>query len=288
MDRDCARVCERAREIVRGVDGVMAVGLGGSQAIGQADAYSDVDLQIVTAGGPPPVEVRARLYEGVHGLECGPLDHPVWAEFEREPVSVDFVVDWVVIDGVKCDLLWLSDHGITRLLAAVADDIDHPETIAAWCEGVQPVFDPDGYLRRLPSRCPEYTAGRARRKAGRVLGYAHWFMCDWRVLERASVRGDVLAYQSAETEMVEHLVTALYAVNRAWYHNRRRLRFQSRRFTLLPPALLDTLESMIRRDGGRADLAACHQVLNGLFQGLAVMANEHYPDWDLPTRWSCG
>ncbi len=286
MDSQHSETCDRAVGILRRFDEVKAVGLAGSQAMDEADKYSDIDLQAVTSGRRPAVEDRKKVYESVAGIELGPLDHPTTPEFQKPPLTVDIVVDWVTIDGVKCDFLWLSQPCVETLLEAVANDPDNPETIAGWTQGVQAVFDPTGLLERFRSRCPQYTAERGLHKARNCLGYARWFMCDWRALEKCVFRKDVIGYQAGETDMVEQLITALYAVNRAWGHNRRRLRACSKPFTVLPGRFVDRIESMILRRGDCEDLAQCHRQLKMLFRDLAVAANGAYDGWDLPTEWS--
>jgi hypothetical protein len=285
MDDRASRTCAKALEILRRFDEVKAVGLAGSQALGEADQYSDVDLQVFTVSDIPDVGRRREAYDGLPGVRHGPIDHSVAAEFDSPPFSVNFVVDWLTLDGIKCDFLWLAQPDVDRLLGKLGDDPDHPETIAVLAGDIGPVFDPGGYIRQLRDRRPAYTEERARGIAARSLAYAHWFVCDWRVLEKALYRKDVIAYQAAETEMVEQFIVALYAVNRAWRHNRRRLRFRSRGFAILPEGCADRIESMILRCGAHRDLESCHRELRMLFRDLAIAANEKYPEWNLPTEW---
>jgi len=129
------------------------------------------------------------------------------------------------------------------------------------------------------------TRGKSGQKAFKNLVHAHWFICGWRVLEKAVYRKDVLAYQQARSKWLTALVAALYAINRVWQESRRRLRFCSRHFGIIPEGFLERLESIILRKGRFQDLECCHLELRTLFRDLCVLASERYPEWHLPTNW---
>lgn len=285
MHPTCANIAAKAVELLRQFDQVEAVGLAGSQASGTADRYSDLDLQAVTAREHPAAASRKAVYQSAPGVEVGPLDHCVSAEFEAPPFSTSFAVDWLRIDGMPCDVLWITREGIERVFARIAQDVDHPETAAVWARDIQVLFDPRGALQQLVGRCPQYTEARARRKAASKLGSAHFFICRWGVLDKALRRGDVAGYYQGETYMVSTLVSALYAANRTWQHNLRRLRAAADRFEILPANFVDRLESLIRRRSAADGLEAACRELRRLFQDLAVAAHHRHPDWKLPLDW---
>ena len=194
-------------------------------------------------------------------------------------------MDWLSVDGMKCDVLWLPAGGVTKLLVSLAEDTDQLETAAVLARSIQPVFDPASVLRDFVNACPEYMEERARRKAAPLFGNAHFFLCDWKVLETLIFRKDAIAYHKAEAEMVSGLVSALYAVNRSWQLDQRRLRLHADAFRILPHGFLDRLENMVLRRGVCQSLDRCHLELKGLFAELAVAANERCPAWRLPVQW---
>lgn len=263
---------------------VVGVGLAGSRALGVQDEHSDVDTQAFV-DEIPSLERRKEVYGLSSDTETGPLDHPVSEEFQNPPCTVHFVVDWLRIGGVKCDVLWLTKHDVNALLSALPGQPEQRETIAVLAQTVCPLFDPHGYVGQLKRNCPEYPEDRARRKATGKLQYAHFFLCSWGVLQTCIRREDIVAYQQAESEMIGLFVDALFAVNRTWQHDRRRLRFHARGFRILPDACLDRLEAVVMRKDKHKNLGACHLELLSLFHDLAAAANEEHPGWQLRTDW---
>ena len=285
MDPRCAEILPKAVELLRRFDQVQAVGLGGSQASGAADRHSDLDLQAVTVREHPDVSCRKAIYGSTPGVEIGPVNHCVAADFEAPPFSTSFAVDWLRVDGMRCDVLWVTQEGMERAFTRIQEDIEHPETAAVWARDVQSLVDPRGFLQRLLARCPEYTEQRARKKACARLKPAHFFICTWGVLDKAIRRHDIPGYYQGETYMISTLVSALYAVNRTWQHHLRGLRSHARSFQILPADFVDRLESVIcRRSDGDPIETACRE-LRLLFQDLAVAADRAYPHWKLPLEW---
>jgi hypothetical protein len=278
-------IMSKAVEMLQRLDCVRGVGMAGSHALGAADAYSDLDLQAYTADGFPEAQQRRDVYVQTRGVEVGQLGHVASAEFEKPPYSRGFVVDWVRIDGLKCDLLWIAAPALASVLAKVQAEPDHPETAAVLAQVVVPLFDPHDFIRHLKNNCPPYTEERARNKAGGCFGWARWFLCQWGVLAKAARRADVVAYQKAETQMVSNLIAALYAVNRVWMLDERRLRLLTPSFAILPSDFVQRLESLLMRQGASQTLEGSHRMLLELYRDLAVSAAARYPHWQLPTDW---
>ena len=272
-----------AVQVLKCFEYLVAVGMGGSHALGLADKYSDYDLQVFVTE-VPPLDRRKEVYSQ-HGVEAFHLDHPVTEGFENPPCSARFAVDWLRLGGLKCDLLWLPRDDVDRLLSRLPGEPDQREALAVLAQTIQPVFDPRGYVVNMKEHRPEYPKDRARRKASDRLHYGHFFLCEWAVLHKCLFRRDVIAYHQAESEMVGVLIDALYAVNSTWQLDRRRIRFHAKGFHILPGAFLDRLESMVSRSGKHADLEVCHVELLSLFCDLASGANEVHTGWHLPTDW---
>jgi len=285
MDKHSAHVQAKALELLRQFAELKAVGLAGSQASGDADEYSDLDLQAFTAGGHPDPQRRKGVYGSMQGMEVGPLNHCVSAVFELPPLSNLFAVDWLRIDGMRRDVLWISQEGMDRAFSAIREQLDYPEAAAGLASSVQSVSDPEGFLKALVSRYPEYTEQRARRKAGSAFGYSHFFICTRGVLAKAARRNDVAGYNEAEAHMVATLIHALCAVNRSWQRYPRRLRYYAKGFEVIPANFADRLESLLMRRGAARDLEGASRELRSLFQDLARAAMERYPDWKLPLDW---
>lgn len=285
MNQKYAKIGDKGIEILKSFNEVLAVGMAGSQTLGIDDEYSDIDIQAFTKNKFPEKDSRKNLYDTVDGVNYRTLDYDVSAEFVKTPQTPIFVLDKLIIDSVECDFLWLSEQGIKDIFSKLAEDENYPEGMGATVREIRPIYDPNGFIKQVMRQCPEYTMERAKRKARNNFGYAHWFICDWLVFNKAIRRKDIIAYQAAETEMVNILVTVLYAVNRIWQHDRRRLRFSSRGFEILPVGFLDRLELMIMRNCATGSLKDCLCELKTLFCDLAIAANKQYPEWNLPIQW---
>ena len=283
MDPISRQALRRAIEVLREFQEVIGIGLAGSHVLGVADKYSDVDLQAFVTE-IPQLNRRRDVYEQA-GIQVGPLDHSVAGEFESLPSKLPFVVDWLTVGGVKCDFLWMPREDVDRLLSSLPSQPMQREAIAVLANVIAPAFDPHGYVDRMKQDCPEYSKERSARKARNKFGYAHFFLCSWGVLHKCLFRRDFIAYQQAESEMIGVLVDALYAINRTWQHDRRRLRAYAGGFEIMPAGFLDRIESVIRRESGDRDLRVCHQELLSLFRDLAAAANDAFRTWDLPTEW---
>jgi predicted nucleotidyltransferase len=103
IDRRLVAVWERAQDVLGADERVRAVELGGSVAAGTADAWSDLDLQVI-AHADRHDELLA--------------DWPRWLEeitptvFARTPIA-PFVVNAVTADGLTVDIVIFKGEAIT-------------------------------------------------------------------------------------------------------------------------------------------------------------------------------
>lgn len=135
---------------------VVAIGLGGSQASGQATSGSDIDLYVLTSQRIDPEVRRAIIEPMVDDPFRVDLDVPYWGDedaFSIEGVWYDLVffdADWFVreIDAVLTDYR-VSQGYSTSFLYTVAH--------------MQPLHDPEGILAALKQRTAWYPEGLAER-----------------------------------------------------------------------------------------------------------------------------
>ncbi|HUW81182.1 MAG TPA: nucleotidyltransferase domain-containing protein [Phycisphaerae bacterium] len=268
------------------IDGVKAVSLAGSLATGTDDEYSDIDMQCYVSADIPGIEERKRAYESIEAGSAGLLDNPVGAEFEDPPHNNSAVVDWLRVTDVKCDVLWIRTDELKRVIDRLPGDLEQRETAAKLLHPCRSLWDPQDVLAKMVRNLPEYSVDRALKKAGGLLGRTRWFLCEWGVLAKCARREDVVAYQKAESQMVETLVSALYALNRNWYPGVRKLRHYCQDLEVLPDAFVQRLESMILRQDDCSNLANCEAEMRSLFRDLAKVAVQRYPQWRPPRDWA--
>ena len=99
----------RAVELFKDFGEVVAIGLSGSRGRNDADLYSDFDFVALAREDIPSAERRKRQYES-----CGVADFPYFDVDHH--VCID---DGLTIDGVRCEIIWMSVAFVRSYLAAL-------------------------------------------------------------------------------------------------------------------------------------------------------------------------
>ncbi|MGO1173910.1 MAG: nucleotidyltransferase domain-containing protein [Actinomycetaceae bacterium] len=126
--------------------GVVGVAAGGSLATGREDARSDIDLYVVSDGGPPPVAARRAVVEALGGARRLDLDQRYWD-------TTDYFTH---VSGVELDVMFWDAGWVEDRLAAVLDRHEpsigyttaHWYTVRHWL----PVADDGGWVARARER----------------------------------------------------------------------------------------------------------------------------------------
>ncbi len=214
------RVAERLGEI----DGVVAVVLGGSQARGEADERSDIDLGIYYhAATPPSVESLRALAKDLDerhedGLVSGYGEWGPWVNGGA----------WLRVDGWKVDLLYREIEKVAGVIedcraGRVTCDyyLGHPHGFhnhiylgeVATCV---PLFDPGNTTTALKLFVAQYPPAMKRAIIERYL-YDAQFMSD--VARKPAERGDVFEVVGCLFRVIAALVQVLFAANERYFVN---------------------------------------------------------------------
>ena len=86
--------------------------------------------------------------------------------------------------------------------------------------------------------------------------------------------------------MVDHFITCVFALNRTWYCEEKRLLTMLDDFELVPAYAGKRLAAILMHTGENADLSASLRNLKELFKELSALAQHQYPDVQFPLDWA--
>jgi predicted nucleotidyltransferase len=266
-----------AKKLV-GIDGVVAVTLGGSTARGAADAASDVDLGVYyRAENKPHVE---RFRELAKALDD-----------DEEPLSVTDFGDWgpwinggawLRIDGTRVDWLYRELGHVVQTISdcrAGRVGVDYqPGHPHGWnhhvymgeiaeCAVLQ---DPAGVLAAMKKLASEYPEGLRRGLVERHLWEASFTL---ETVAKSPKRGDVAYVAGALYRCTAGLVQVIYALNRRYFLNEKGSVAAASAMKLAPKGFEKRVEDALGKTGSTAaQLAKSVETLRELVQDVRALS----------------
>jgi|GEM_PF-3976942 len=268
-------IINRAVELFSDFGEVVAIGLSGSRARNDADLYSDFDFVVLARGDIPSAQRRKQQYES-HGIADFPyfdVDHQVCID------------DGLTIDGVRCEIIWMSVPFVRSYLAALDRDFDCGEFLPGGLLRTKPLFDPDNVIDALKAEVPLYSGERAIYRIRKHLTNAHFHMYVLGWFDRAALRADHFSFFRHARDVIEDFITCSFALNRRWFSDEKGVIGILDSFELMPDNASERLTSVIMHTGENADLNQCMRNLKGLFRELSSIANQEYPNSGLLLDW---
>jgi predicted nucleotidyltransferase len=270
------RIVNRITGLAEHLGDVTALGLSGSYACGEPDAHSDVDICVYVAGVLPSAEARDIAYRAL-----GLSERLYWdADFGQSRG------DGFRIEGVRCDLNWMSIPAVSDSLQRLLTDHDAGEWLPGGLSTVVSLHDPEGWIERLRAQIPPYSEARTRHRLRAALGGAHHALYSLGWLDKAVARADHFSFLKYEYQLLERLFTALFALNRVWYSDEKRLTSLIMAFETVPVAAGRRIRSIIVRDGENRQPDGILRTLKSLFAETASLALASYPGLDVPAHWT--
>jgi len=245
-----ARVAARLGHI----DGVTAVVLGGSQARGDADAYSDIDLGIYyRPARRPALAALRRLAEELDDRHPpdAVTDFGAWGPWINGGA-------WLVIEGRRVDWLFSDLDLVERTIAdcqagrpACDYQIGHPHAfhghmVLAQVHYGRALHDPDSVIAALKARVAQYPPLLRRALVDGFLFEAGFALEGAR---KSVARGDVFHVAGAFFRAVACLVQVLFAQNERYFLNEKGAGGAVAGFALCPPGFADTVAAVLGRPG---------------------------------------
>lgn len=262
--------------------GIRAIVLGGSFARDRAREDSDIDLGLLY-DEREPFEIQA-LGDRVAHLN----DHP-------NPVVTDFYEwgrwvnggAWLVVQGQRVDLLYRSLQHLERVLTdaeAARYVVDYEQqppfgffgpTYLGEISICQPLFDPEGHLRRLKERVAVYPEALRRALVGDCLWSVEFGLQAF--VPKFAAAGDVYGTVACLARFANRLVMALFALNRVYFVNDKTALDEIALFKIAPNGFGNRLQSILSRPGSSpSQLLAAVDGMEGLFREVVELSGSMY------------
>jgi hypothetical protein len=254
---------------------VQAMGLSGSQARGRTDAFSDVDICVFVEGDYPPRETRRRVF-----AKTGFTD-PVYFDVDFETSQGD----GFLVERIRCDFSWMVIEKVQRFLADLTSDFNCAEWLPGGLATVKVLHDPQNMIRQLQSEIPKYPVARSRHRVQQALQEIHFSLYDLGWLPKAAYRRDTFSFLKYQTALFEKLFSALFALNRVWYSDEKRLTERIMSFEAVPENADGRIRATIMHTQGYQSLEHCVDDIKALCADTALLAHRRYPDLDIPLDW---
>ena len=254
----------------------LAIGLSGSHARGTTDAFSDLDICVFVEGDYLQPENRRSFYATLGFRDSIYFD-------------VDFNTsrgDGFVIDGMRCDFNWMVIENVHVFLDNLDRNFDCPEWLPGGLATIKAIYDPRDIITGLQEDIPIYSIKRSQHRVQRALQDAHFSLYTLAWLPKASCRGDIFSFLKYQYFLLENFFYAIFALNRIWFSDEKRLVEKLMSFELVPDKADQRIETIIRHEDRGVSLESCLQEIKSLLSDTATCAHQVYPALDLPTTWA--
>jgi hypothetical protein len=269
------RITEQALHLPEKLLMVQSMGISGSAARDEMDAFSDVDICVFVAGEYPDPEARREAYAAIG------FPKPIYFD-------VDFGTsrgDGFTVEGMRCDFNWMVIEKVRGFLAGLESDFDCPEWLPGGLGTVKGLHDPQNVIPQLQSEIPVYSVARSRHRVQQTLQEIHFSLYGLGWLPKAAHRNDTFSFLKHQSALFEKLFFTLFALNRVWYADEKRLAERIMYFEAAPTNADERIWAAILHTYDRHDLEHCLREIIALCADTARIARQRYPDLDLPRDW---
>ena len=269
-----------------GIEGVVAVSLGGSRALGYHRPDSDIDLGIYYRDASP--FAIADIAALARSLNDTP--DPVVTDFYRWGPWVNGGA-WLTVKGRRLDFLYRSLDRIEQVIdgcraGRIESDFYqqppygfHSYVYLGETAACIPLHDPAGILPALKARLEPYPPALKQAIVNRFLWAAEFDLPQTAAL---ASHGDAYAAAGCFTRVAASLVQALYALNERYFLNDKHALRDIASFPLKPPDAAVGLEAILSCPGVTSqDLTASASRLQAFLDQTMALAAALYtrPDF---------
>jgi hypothetical protein len=269
---------------LRGVDGLVAVALGGSWAAGRARADSDVDLGLYYR------TVRPLDVETVREIANALNDTP-------DPVVTDLGIwgqwvnggSWLTISGQRVDFIYRDLDFMTATIddclaatgRAKADYWQqapygfYPQIYCAEARCCVALWDPEGIIPMLKERVAVYPEVMKRRAVSGWLWGARFTLAN---AKHAPDRGEAYLVAGYLTRAATEMIQALYALNETFFMNDKYVYREISEFSLFPDRFMDRIDAIMGGDNSPVDLWRRIEAAKELHAEMMALAGDLYSD----------
>lgn len=251
---------------------VRAIGVAGSVARGQADAYSDVDMSIYYDELPTEEELKA-AYEQNQGS-----NYKVYADERKDGA----VVEQYFVQGIKCDFGHVTVERFERDIKNLLEECDPDNIMLKVLEGiVDMVALHNAYLiEKWKALVANYPDELAQAMVKKHLSFRPlWILSNYGVK-----RNDVLFLHDELIEATKKIMGVLLGLNR-FYHPVNSAPFKGmdkliQKMAVVPSNLSFRLQQIFREE---PHTAVKH--LGELIEEIFALVEKHMPEVDTTEAW---
>lgn len=274
-EENAYRIIEKATQLGDQLTEVQAIGVSGSQARGEVDAFSDVDICVFVEGDYPTEETRRGAY-----AEIGFID-PIYFDNDFETSRGD----GFLAEGIRCDFNWMVIEKVQGFLVGLTSDFNCAEWLPGGLATIKSIHDPQNVIGQLQSEIPIYSEVRSRHRVQQALNEIHFSIYDLGWLPKAAYRRDTFSFLKYQTALFEKLFYTLFALNQVWYSDEKRLTERIMRFEAVPENMDERIRATIMHTQGYQNLEQSLTEIKALCAETAQLAHQRYPDLNLPLDW---
>ncbi len=250
---------------------VRAIGLSGGARPFPEPGEGDIDLFVYCTEIPAPDrrrEALASLDESFKEIVIGRSEDEHWGQG-----------DSLVAAGVETWLMYFTLAEARAELEAVlagqylgrSDSYYYPIGRCAMWKAMRIFYDPDGILRSFKSRLEKYPEELAKV----LIAHHTEALGDVEDIERAVQRKDVLFYHFALDLALDHLLQAVFALNKEYFPSRKRSETYLQGFRVKPADCEQRLRQVVALGGEAETLARSYETWQGLVRDLKSLAAGH-------------
>ena len=214
-----------------GLPSVRAVSLGGSRALGLADATSDTDLY---AWFEAPLDASALRQAAIAGL----ADGGAVALFDQFGPEDKFAIDGRLVEIVYLDLADINASIEAATTVGLDGEVCATAFLHTAARGV-PLADPDGALAGLRDTLQTYPEATRAAQFANLPPMAEEFGSQLRGAQR---RGDVLMVARRRAALIDVVASLTFALNRRYHPGEKRLAVHLDACALRPDGLVERLQ----------------------------------------------
>jgi predicted nucleotidyltransferase len=246
---------------------VRAIGVAGSVARGEADAYSDIDMSIYYQELPSEEALKA-AYEQNQGS-----DYRIYAD-EREDGAI---VEQYFVQGIRCDLGHVTIERFERDMEMLLERCDPDNLELKVLEGIVDMVPLHGaeLIEQWKAKVLNYPDKLAQAMVRKHLNFRPlWILRNYGV-----EREDLLLFSEEILAATKHIMGVLLGLNR-FYHPVSAAPFKGmdkfiQKMAIAPPNLSSRLKGIFQEE---PDIAVNH--LGELIEETFALVEKHMPEVD--------
>lgn len=259
------------------VQGVHAIGLGGSYASGDQRPDSDLDIGLFYYENQPLDIEHIRAIAAMLNDSPDPVVTALggWGPWVNGGA-------WLTIQGQRVDFLYRNLDFVSATIddcnaGSIRSDYWQQPSYGfhsfIYCTEIaicQPLYDPDHIIERLKTRVTRYSP-RLKQTIIRDFLWRARFTLD--NIRKPAARGEVYMASGGLARAIHCLVQVLYALNETYYISEKKLARELRAFKLQPPDFLTRVNSILGAPGTTsAQLQESWERTEMLYQEVAALA----------------